>query len=119
MNKIITRKIHKLDATDRVLGRLASEIAVLLRGKHKVEFQPHQDRGDIVEVSNVGKMKLTGKKLEQKVYYRHSGYPGGLREDKAEDLMKKKPERVLHNAVFHMLPKNKLRAEMIKRLRIV
>ena len=119
MNKIITRKTHKLDATDKVLGRLASEIAVLLRGKHKVDFLPHQDKGDIVEVTNVGKMKLTGKKLEQKVYYRHSGYPGGLKEEKIEDLMQKKPERVLHNAVFHMLPKNKLRAAMIKRLRFV
>jgi len=118
MPQAITRKTHKIDATDQVLGRLASDIAVLLRGKHKVDFQPNQDRGDIVEVTNVDKMKFKGKKLEQKKYHHYSGYPGGLKEEKLSDLMKENPAKVLHNAVFHMLPKNRLRAEMIKRLRI-
>lgn len=114
----IDRKIHSIDATDKILGRLASEIAVLLRGKHKVDFQPHEDRGDIVEVSNVDKIKLSGNKINQKKYYHHSGYPGGLKEEKLSDLMKDNPAKVLHTAVFHMLPTNKLRAEMIKRLHI-
>jgi len=119
MKKKIIRKLHKIDATGKVLGRLASEIAVLLRGKHKTDFQPHQDRGDIVEVKNVGQMKITGKKIEQKKYYRHSGYPGGIKEEKLKDLIKENPAKVLHNAVFHMLPVNRLRAKMIKRLRIL
>lgn len=119
MTTNIERKIHNIDATDRILGRLATEIAVLLRGKHKVDFQPNQDRGDIVEVSNVDKLKFTGAKIDQKRYYRHSGYPGGLKEEKLSDLIKTNPERVLHNAVIHMLPDNRLRAEMIKRLRFV
>jgi len=118
MPKAIIRKIHKIDATDKVLGRLASEIAVLLRGKHKVDFQPNQDRGDIVEVSNAGEMKFTGRKLEQKKYHHHSGYPGGIKEESLSDLIKDNPEKVLKNAVVHMLPNNKLRSEMIKRLRI-
>jgi large subunit ribosomal protein L13 len=118
MAKAIKRKIHKIDAADKVLGRLASEISLLLRGKQKVDFQPNQDRGDIVEVINVDKIKLTGRKREQKKYYRYSGYPGGLKEEKASRLIKEKPEKVLYNAVFHMLPKNRLRSQMIKRLRI-
>ncbi|MFZ5365338.1 MAG: 50S ribosomal protein L13 [Patescibacteria group bacterium] len=115
---MIDRKVHKIDATDQVLGRLASRIAIILRGKNKADFQPNQDNGDIVEVANVGKLKFTGKKIETKVYQRHSGYPGGLKTEKLSRLMKEKPEQVLRNAVFHMLPNNKLRANMINRLRI-
>ena len=115
----MTREVHKIDATDKVLGRLASEVAVLLRGKHKVSFQPHVDQGDIVNISNVEKMKFTGKKNEQKTYYRHSGYPGGIKSETLQELLDRKPEEVLRKAVFNMLPKNKLRNEMMKRLRFV
>lgn len=113
------REIHKIDATDKVLGRLASEIAILLRGKHKVEFQPHQDLGDIVEVSNYAKVKLTGNKLEDKKYHHHSGYIGGLKTKTAKQKLEEDPKFLLHNAVYHMLPTNKLRDEMIKRLKFV
>ena len=113
------RKLHKIDATDRVLGRLATEIAILIRGKHKVTFQPNVDGGDIVEVSNVDKLKFTGNKMDQKKYYRHSGYPGGLKETGLKKKMAEEPHFVLRNAVVHMLPSNKLRKEMIKRLRFI
>ena len=111
------RKTHKIDAKDKAPGRLASDIAILLRGKNKPSFEPHIDMGDIVLVENVDKMKLTGKKIEQKKYYSHSGYPGGLKEKSMEDLMDDNPEEVLRRAVFGMLPKNKLRAKQIKRLK--
>ncbi len=112
----IERKHHKIDATDKAVGRLASHIAVLLRGKNKPEFQPNVDRGDIVEVTNVDKLKFTGKKLEQKKYYRHSGYPGGIKETKMSELQEKNPGKILENAVKNMLPNNKLRRTMLKRL---
>lgn len=115
----MTRKVHKIDLADRALGRVASEIAVLLRGKHKTDFEPHLDRGDIVNVVNVDKLKFTGKKAEQKTYYRHTGYPGGVREEKLYRLFKRRPEEVLRKAVYNMLPKNKLRNQMIKRLRFI
>ena len=110
------RKIHKIDANDQIAGRLASKIAILLQGKNKTSYQPHIDCGDSVEVSNVAKLKFTGQKLNNKVYYRHTGYPGGIRTKKLSDLMKTNPGEVLHRAVYNMLPKNKLRAKMIKRL---
>lgn len=110
------RKKQIIDATDRPLGRLASEIAIILRGKNKPEFQPHLDLGDVVEIKNIDKMVLTGKKLEQKKYYRHSGYPGGIKEEKAGDLMEKNPGEVLKRAVRKMLPDNRLRKNMLKRL---
>jgi large subunit ribosomal protein L13 len=112
------RNLHKIDATGISVGRLASKIAILLRGKNKASFVPNQDEGDIVEISNVAAMKVTGKKLEQKIYYHHSNYPGGLRETQMKKLMGKDPFEVLRKAVWNMLPKNKLRAEMIKRLRV-
>ncbi|PIR94375.1 50S ribosomal protein L13 [Candidatus Falkowbacteria bacterium CG10_big_fil_rev_8_21_14_0_10_39_11] len=115
----MARQTHTIDATDKVLGRLASKIATILRGKNKVSFQPHIDDGDFVNIKNVAKIKLTGKKLEQKVYYRHTGYPGGLREKKASDLMVSKPEEVLRTAVVKMLPKTRLRSGMIKRLKFL
>jgi large subunit ribosomal protein L13 len=111
------RKTHKIDATGKVLGRLASEIAILLQGKHKPNFDPSKDMGDFVVVKNVDKMKITGKKLEQKKYYRHSGYLGHLKEIPLEKLLSKNPAEVLKKAVMKMLPKNKLRKKMIKRLK--
>jgi large subunit ribosomal protein L13 len=116
MTKQIERQKHQLDATDKPVGRLATEIAVLLRGKNKSDFVPHVDMGDIVEVSNVGRMRFTGKKLEQKKYYRYSGYPGGIKETKISDLQEKRPEEILERAVRNMLPATKLRRNMLKRL---
>jgi len=111
------RETHTIDATKKVLGRLATEIAVLLRGKHKPDFVPYKDMGDFVIVKNVKDIRLTGKKIEQKKYYRHSGYPGGLKEIPVKKIFEKNPALVLKKAVFGMLPKNKLRAKMIKRLK--
>jgi large subunit ribosomal protein L13 len=116
--KQINRKIHTIDATGKSPGRLAVEIARILRGKHKVDFSPHKDEGDVVVVENVEKMKITGKKLDTKIYYRHTGYPGGLKETPMRKIFEKDPGEVLKRAVWGMLPKNKLRARMIKRLKI-
>lgn len=110
------RNTHTINATGKVLGRLATEIATLLRGKHKPDFAPHKDIGDFVIVKNAGRMKISGKKLQQKVYYHHSGYLGGLKEMPLKKLFEKDPGQVLKKAVFGMLPKNKLRAKIIKRL---
>jgi len=116
------RKTHTIDATGKVLGRLASEIAILLRGKHKPNFVPYKDMGDFVNVKNVNKLKFTGKKIEQKKYYRHSRYWGGLKEISLKNFFAegypRGPAEVLKKAVYRMLPKNKLRAKMIKRLKI-
>jgi len=113
----IQRKTHTIDAAGKVLGRLASEIAVLLRGKNNPHFVPYLDGGDFVAVKNVNRIKVTGKKAEQKKYYRHSGYLGGLKEITFKKIFEKDPSLVLKKAVFGMLPKNKLRAKMIKRLK--
>ncbi len=120
MNKVkkIERKLHKINAADKVIGRMASEIAILLRGKNKPEYQHNIDLGDLVEVSNIKQARFTGNKLEQKEYYSHSGYPGGLKTKKMKELLEKKPTDILKKAVWNMLPKNKLRSEMIKRLKI-
>ena len=107
---------HTIDATDQTVGRLSTQVATLLRGKDKPEFQPHIDQGGIVEVTNIRKLKFTGKKLEQKKYYRHSGYPGGIKETKLEDLMISNPGEVVRKAVKQMLPNIKLRNNMLKRL---
>jgi large subunit ribosomal protein L13 len=117
--KKINRKIHKIDVTNQPLGRVATQTATLLRGKHKPEFEPHMDCGDFVEISNIDKIKFSGKKLEQKKYYHYSGYPGGLKETSLEDLFKKNPAAVLKKAVRGMLPNNRLRKNMLKRLKIV
>jgi large subunit ribosomal protein L13 len=114
----MARKVHIIDATNKSLGRLASQIALLLRGKQKSEFAPHKEVGDFVLVKNVSKMKITGKKLEKKKYYRHSGYLGGLKEIPLKKLFESNPAQVLKKAVFGMLPKNKLRSRQIKRLKI-
>ncbi len=111
------RSTHKINAEKEILGRLASKVAVLLRGKNKTGYSPHKDMGDFVVVENVDKIKVTGNKEEQKKYYRHSGYPGGLKEESYENLKKRKPGEIFKKAVYGMLPKNKLRAQMIKRLK--
>jgi large subunit ribosomal protein L13 len=110
------RATHIIDATDRPMGRLASEIAVLLRGKHKTSFEPHLDSGDIVLVKNVKYMKLTGKKMEQKVYHRSTLYPGGIRTTQAKELMEKDPAKLLKMSVRLMLPETTHRANQLKRL---
>lgn len=111
------RETHTIDATGKVLGRLAVEISILLRGKHRPDFAPYKDIGDIVVIKNVAELKVTGKKMEQKKYFRHSGYLGSLKKTPLKTLFKKDPAQVLKRAVFGMLSKNKLRAVMIKRLK--
>jgi len=114
----ITRRWHVIDASDVVLGRLASQAAVLLRGKHKPIFAPHVDTGDFVIVINADKIALTGNKLEQKRAYRHSGYPGGLRAVGYAELMEKHPERAVEKAVRGMLPKNSLGRNTLRKLKV-
>lgn len=117
-NPTIQRENHKIDATGKSLGRLASDIAVLLRGKHKPSFQPHIDGGDFVEVENVDLLRVTGKKETDKMYYRHSEYPGGLKTATFKQRVSAENgfEDVLSDAVFNMLPNNRLRQHMMKRL---
>lgn len=114
----IERRWHVIDATDVVLGRLASQTAILLRGKHKPIFAPHVDTGDFVIIVNADKVALTGAKLDQKKAYRHSGYPGGLRATSYRDLMAKSPERVIEKAVRGMLPKNSLARKQLTKLKV-
>jgi large subunit ribosomal protein L13 len=118
LNYKIERKPHQIDGTGQSVGRLATQIAILLRGKHKPSFTPQVDNGDFVIVSNLDKLKFTGKKLEQKMVYRHSHFPGGIKKIPAKKIYKDNPSQILINAVFKMLPKNKLRNAMIKRLTI-
>lgn len=115
---MMERETHTIDATEEKLGRLASQIAKLLRGKHKPTFNPREDRGDFVEVENVEEVEVSGKKLKQKSYYHHTGYPGGIKEEKMKDLMEEDPGEVLKRAVEGMLPDNKLTKEQMKRLSI-
>jgi len=114
----VERQWYVIDATGVVLGRLASQIATLLRGKHKPIFAPHVDTGDFVIVVNADKVVLTGKKLDQKKAYRHSGYPGGLRALPYRELMEKRPEIAVEKAVKGMLPKNSLGRKMAKKLKV-
>jgi len=114
----IQREWFVIDAKDQTLGRLATQIAILLRGKHKPIFTPNADTGDFVIVLNADKIHVTGRKLEQKFYYWHSQYPGGLSKRSLRDQLEKYPDRVIHNAVRGMLPKNKLGNQMIKKLKI-
>ncbi|OQX25661.1 MAG: 50S ribosomal protein L13 [Desulfobacteraceae bacterium IS3] len=107
-----------VDAEGKVLGRLATEIAARIRGKHNPLFTPHADTGDSVIVLNADKIVLTGKKLEKKIYYRHSGYIGGLKEINAKKLLEQKPEEVIRSAVKGMLPKNKLGSRLFKKLKV-
>ena len=114
----IERSWYVMDASGQVLGRLASEVATLLRGKHKPIFAPHMDTGDHVVVINVKKAKLTGRKEEQKMYRYHSGYDGGLREERAKDVRAKHPRRLMEEAVRGMLPKSKLGDAMYRKLNV-
>lgn len=116
--KDINREWFVVDAQDQVLGRLASQIAHRLRGKHKPEFAPHMDNGDFIVVVNCEKIKVTGKKMTDKKYYRHSGWVGGLKTTQLGDMLADKPTRVLTAAVRGMLPKNRLGRAMLKKLKI-
>jgi ribosomal protein L13, bacterial type len=114
----IERKWYVVDAQGQTLGRIATEIARVLRGKHKPEFTPHADLGDYVIVVNAEKIKVSGKKMDQKIYYNHSDYVGGMRETKLKDMLAKKPERVMELAVKGMLPKGPLGRAMFKKLHV-
>jgi large subunit ribosomal protein L13 len=114
----IRREWYVIDAEGQTLGRLASKIAPLIKGKHKPIYTPHLDCGDFVIVINAEKVRVTGRKLDQKFYHRHSGYPGGLRSTSLRDQLATHPERVLEAAVRGMLPKNKLGRQMIKKLKV-
>ena len=114
----VERKWYVIDAQDQVLGRLAVEIARRLRGKHKPIFTPHVDTGDYIVVINADKIRLTGNKWDDKVYYHHSGYPGGLKTVTAKQLMRRKPIRILELAVKGMLPKNVLGREIFRKLKV-
>ncbi len=116
--KSVERKWYVIDAKDQVLGRLATRAATLLMGKHKPEYTPFLDVGDHVIVVNAAKVKLTGDKEHQKVYRRHTGHPGGLKEITAEKLRRKRPERLVELAVWGMLPKTKLGKHMYKKLKV-
>jgi len=107
-----------IDANNLVLGRMAVKIATILMGKHKPEYTPHVDTGDFVIVINASKIRLTGKKMDKKIYYSHSGYMGGLKERPFEWMMKKYPEKVIRLAVSRMIPKNKLGRAMIKKMKV-
>ena len=114
----VQRNWYVVDASGRTLGRLASEIAIRLRGKHKPEYTPHVDTGDYIVVVNAEKIRVTGNKLQDKIYHHHTGYIGNLKSINLADLMEKAPERALTQAVKGMLPKNKLGAAMLKKLRV-
>jgi len=114
----VQKRWYVVDATNKILGRLASQIAIKLRGKDKPIFTPHMDSGDFVIVVNAEKIKLTGKKWDNKYYYHHSGYIGGLKKITARKLLEKKPDEIIRHAVRGMLPKNKLGRRLLKKLKI-
>ena len=114
----VQRNWYIVDAQNKILGRLASKIAVFLMGKHKPQYTPHVDCGDYVVILNADKFRVTGAKMQDKIYYSHSFYPGGLKSVNLETMLKKHPERVIYHAVSGMLPKNKLRAKRLRRLKI-
>jgi len=114
----IVREWFVVDATDLNLGRLAAHVAAILRGKHKTTFAPHMDTGDFVIVLNAGKITVSGNKLEEEFFYRHSQYPGGFRATSLKDMLAKHPERVIEIAVKGMLPHNRLGRKMIKKLKV-
>jgi large subunit ribosomal protein L13 len=114
----VERKWHLIDAEGQTLGRLATEIARLLRGKNKPQYTPHIDTGDFVVVVNAEKVVVTGKKAEQKVYYRHTGYPGGLKETSYEVMLERKPTEILRRAVRGMMPKTRLGRQQLRKLKI-
>ena len=114
----VTRNWYEIDAEGKILGKVAAEIAVRLMGKNKPSYTPHVDGGDFVVVTNAEKIAVTGKKLTDKKYYRHSGYPGGLKTRSLEEMLAKQPTEVIRKAVERMLPKNKLGSQMIGRLKV-
>lgn len=114
----IERKWYIFDAKDKVLGRLATRVATYLRGKNKAVFTPNVDTGDFVIVVNAGKIRFTGRKLDNKIYYRHSGYIGGIKAATAGERMNSRPEEVIRDAVWGMLPKNRLGRAMLKKLKV-
>lgn len=114
----ITQEWFIVDAQDKVLGRLATKIAHILRGKHKAIYTPHMDTGDFIVVTNVDKIVVTGQKTLQKIYYRHTGYPGGIYSRTFKEMLEKRPEKILINAVKGMLPKGPLGYAMIKKLKV-
>ena len=114
----VARNWHVIDAAQRPLGRVATEVATLLRGKHKPAFHPSQDIGDYVVVVNAAQVSVSGRKLDQKVYYRHSGFLGGLREVPIREMLQKRPERVIEHAVRGMLPKSRLGRTQYRHLRV-
>jgi large subunit ribosomal protein L13 len=114
----VERKWYVVDAEGQTLGRLATEIAYILRGKNKPQYTPHVDTGDFVVVVNAEKVVVTGRKAEQKVYRRHSGYPGGLKETSYEQMMERRPTEILRRAVKGMMPKNRLARQQLRKLKI-
>ena len=114
----ITREWVVMDAADQVLGRLATEVARILRGKHKPDYTPHLDTGDFVVIVNAERVHLTGAKLDDKIYYRHSGRPGSLKSETARERLDKHPERVIQAAVWGMLPKNRLGRKLLRKLKV-
>ncbi|KPJ84676.1 hypothetical protein AMJ57_05745 [Parcubacteria bacterium SG8_24] len=116
--KDIERKKVELDADGRSIGRLAAEISRILQGKHKPAYEPHRDHGDFVDVRNAAKVKILGNRLTGKVYYRYSGYPGGIKSTNLQKLMEKDPSEAIRRAVRNMLPKNRLRNGRMKRLTV-
>lgn len=117
-SKAVEVRWHVLDAEGQPLGRLASQVAQLLRGKYRPTYTPHLDNGDFVVVVNASKVKVTGRKMQQKVYYRHSGHPGGLRETLLSRMLETRPERVIQQAVKGMLPHNKLSRQLLRHLKV-
>lgn len=117
-HKTVKRQWHLIDAKDAVLGRMSSKVVTLLMGKHKVDYAPQMDMGDYVVVINASEVKLTGKKEEQKVYYRHSGYPGGFKKTTYSKLKKEQPEKIIELAIKRMLPTNRLKGKRMTRLKV-
>lgn len=115
----VKRVWYEADASKFTLGRLATRVATVLRGKHKVTFTPHMDVGDFVVVKNAAKVKFTGRKLDQKQYHRNTGYPGGIRTKSLADRMQTEPEKVIRDAVYNMVDSNRLRKHILRRLKVV
>lgn len=118
MRKPFVRQTISLDATDQSIGRLASQISKILQGKHRASYETQNDNGDFVEVRNAAKLKITGNKMEQKNFYSYSGYPGGIKTKQLKNIMATNPADALERAVYDMLPKNRLRTERSKRLKV-
>lgn len=116
--KNIKREKHVIDASGKILGRLATEVATMLMGKNKPQYVSYLDTGDFVVVTNASKIKVTGKKMKDKIYTRHSGYPGGLKQETFDKMILRRPEYIIEHAVAGMLPKNRLGRQMIKKLKV-